>query len=89
LLFPDHGLNDGMSIGNAHEYIYIENQYFNNRYIVKALKSALERNEELELIMVLNGNPNVPTYRFWHPRRLEKLGLDVKEPIIDKHDWCL
>lgn len=35
------------AIGNAQDFIYMENQYFTNRYIVKALKSAPEKNQTL------------------------------------------
>lgn len=71
------------AIGNAQEFIYMENQYFTNRYIAEALKSAIERNPDLQLILVINGNPDVPTYRLWQHRRLKKLGLDVDSPILD------
>lgn len=71
------------AITNAQEFIYMENQYFTNPYIVKALKSALEKNKELQLILIINGNPDVPTYRFYQHRRLEKLGLDVDGPLLD------
>lgn len=71
------------AISNAQEFIYMENQYFTNRYIVKALKSALKRNRELQLILVINGNPDVPTYRLWQHRQLKKLGLEVDSPLLD------
>ncbi|MGC9517672.1 MAG: phospholipase D-like domain-containing protein [Methanomicrobiales archaeon] len=71
------------AISNAREFIYMENQYFTNRYIVKALKAALDSNEDLQVILVLNGNPDIPTYRIWQHRRLKKLGLDLNGPILD------
>lgn len=71
------------AISNAEDFIYMENQYFTNPYIVKALKSALEKNKDLQLILVINGNPDVPTYRFYQHRRLEKLGLDLDSPLFD------
>ena len=71
------------AISNAQEYIYIENQYFTNKYIAKALKAALERNKDLQLILVINGNPDIPTYRLWQHKRLKMLGLDIKEPVYD------
>lgn len=71
------------AIGNARDYIYMENQYFTNPYIVKALKSAMEINKDLQLILIINGNPDVPTYRFYQHRRLKKLGLNVDGPLLD------
>ncbi|MDI6644314.1 MAG: phospholipase D-like domain-containing protein [Methanobacteriaceae archaeon] len=71
------------AIGNAQEFIYMENQYFTNKYIVKALKVALERNKDLQLILVINGNPDIPTYRLWQHKRLKMLGLDLDGPIFD------
>lgn len=71
------------AIGNAQEFIYMENQYFTNKYIVKALKAALNRNKDLQLILLINGNPDIPTYRLWQHKRLKMLGLDLDRPIFD------
>jgi phosphatidylserine/phosphatidylglycerophosphate/cardiolipin synthase-like enzyme len=71
------------AIYHAEDFIYMENQYFTNPYIVKALKSALEKNKDLQLILIINGNPDVPTYRFYQHRRLKKLGLDLEGPLLD------
>lgn len=71
------------AISNAEDFIYMENQYFTNPYIVKAIKAALENNKELQIILVINGNPDVPTYRFYQHHRLKKLGLNLDVPLLD------
>ncbi|MDY9923486.1 phosphatidylserine/phosphatidylglycerophosphate/cardiolipin synthase family protein [Methanobacterium sp.] len=71
------------AISNAEDFIYMENQYFTNPYIVKAIKAALENNEDLQLILVINGNPDVPTYRFYQHHRLKKIGLDLDGPLLE------
>ena len=64
---------DGIS--RARSLIYIEHQYLSARPVVKALAEALEKNAELELIVVLNQNPDITAYRRWQNDRLSKSGL--------------
>ena len=53
------------AINNAQRFIYIEEQYFNSPVIGKALVSALTSRPQLQLILLLNENPDMPTYKFW------------------------
>jgi phosphatidylserine/phosphatidylglycerophosphate/cardiolipin synthase-like enzyme len=62
-------------ISRARYLIYVEHQYLSSRPIVKALRAALDRNTDLELVIVLNQNPDVTTYRRWQNDRLETSGL--------------
>ncbi|MEO7366784.1 MAG: phospholipase D-like domain-containing protein [Gemmatimonadaceae bacterium] len=64
---------DGIS--RAQSLIYIEHQYLSARPVVNALTEALEKNSELELIVVLNQNPDITAYRRWQNDRLAKSGL--------------
>jgi phosphatidylserine/phosphatidylglycerophosphate/cardiolipin synthase-like enzyme len=59
----------------------VEHQYLSSRPIVKALKAALDRNADLELVIVINQNPDVTAYRRWQNDRLETSGL-MKHPRV-------
>jgi phosphatidylserine/phosphatidylglycerophosphate/cardiolipin synthase-like enzyme len=61
------------AIGNARDFIYLENQYFSSVDIVNALLSALDSNPNLQLIIVVNEHPDIPTYRQWQTKRLKQL----------------
>ena len=65
------------AISNATDFIYLENQYFTNKYIMGALKKALENNSDLQLIMVINEVPDVPTYKSWQHYGFEFIGADI------------
>lgn len=62
-------------IERARSLIYVEHQYLTARPVVTALVSALRRRPELELITVLNQNPDLTAYRGWQNARLAKSGL--------------
>lgn len=62
-------------ITGARSLIYIEHQYLSARPIVAALAGALDREPGLELIVVLNQNPDVTAYRGWQNARLAESGL--------------
>jgi len=66
------------AITNAKDFIYLENQYFTNRFIIEALKSAIAHNPDLQLIMVINQVPDVPSYRSWQHHGFHKMGMDLK-----------
>jgi phosphatidylserine/phosphatidylglycerophosphate/cardiolipin synthase-like enzyme len=68
---------------NAEDFIYLENQYFTNKYIVSALKNALDYNPKLQLIMVINEVPDVPTYRNWQHYGFELMGIDLEKSVLD------
>ncbi|MGB9937545.1 MAG: phospholipase D-like domain-containing protein [Methanobacterium sp.] len=71
------------AINNAQDFIYLENQYFTNKFIIGALKKALERNKELQLILLINEVPDVPSYRSWQHYGFEFMGLDLKKLILE------
>lgn len=61
-------------LANAERFVYLENQYFTNPTVAKALRAALDRNERLEAILVLNEWTDIPTYIGWQNRRLQEMG---------------
>ncbi|HET6765525.1 MAG TPA: phospholipase D-like domain-containing protein, partial [Longimicrobiaceae bacterium] len=63
------------AIGRARSLIYLENQYFSARPIRLALSAALERHPELEVVLVVNQNPDITAYRAWQNRRMDEGGL--------------
>ncbi len=71
------------AITNAEDFIYLENQYFTNKYIVSALKNALDHNPELQLIMVINEVPDVPSYRTWQHYGFRLMGMDLEKYVMD------
>lgn len=71
------------AITNAKDFIYLENQYFTNKYIIGALKKSVELNPELQIIMLINEVPDVPTYRSWQHHGFEFMGLDLQKLIIE------
>lgn len=62
-------------IARARSLIYIEHQYLSARAVVEALARSLEQHPALELIVVLNQNPDVTAYRGWQNARLREAGL--------------
>jgi phosphatidylserine/phosphatidylglycerophosphate/cardiolipin synthase-like enzyme len=62
-------------IARARALIYVEHQYLSSRPVVKALRSALDKNAELEIVIVLNQNPDITAYRRWQNDRFASSGL--------------
>jgi phosphatidylserine/phosphatidylglycerophosphate/cardiolipin synthase-like enzyme len=62
-------------IGRARSLIYIEHQYLSARPVVAALADALRRAPTLEIIAVLNQNPDITAYRAWQNARLAEWKL--------------
>jgi phosphatidylserine/phosphatidylglycerophosphate/cardiolipin synthase-like enzyme len=62
-------------IGRARSLIYIEHQYLSARPVVAALAAALQRVPTLEVIAVLNQNPDITAYRAWQNARLAEWNL--------------
>jgi len=62
-------------IARARSFIYIEHQYLTSRPIVAALVDALHRAPTLEIIIVLNQNPDLTAYRGWQNTQLEEHAL--------------
>jgi phosphatidylserine/phosphatidylglycerophosphate/cardiolipin synthase-like enzyme len=50
------------AILKAEEYVYIEDQYFNSREVVNAIKTRLAENTELDVIIVVNARPDIGGY---------------------------
>jgi phosphatidylserine/phosphatidylglycerophosphate/cardiolipin synthase-like enzyme len=63
------------AIARARSFIYIEHQYLTSRPIVAALAAALRREPALEIIIVLNQNPDLTAYRGWQNAQLRKHAL--------------
>ncbi|HET7461774.1 MAG TPA: phosphatidylserine/phosphatidylglycerophosphate/cardiolipin synthase family protein [Longimicrobium sp.] len=63
------------AIAGARELIYLENQYFSARPIRQALSAALDARPELEVVLVVNQNPDITAYRGWQDRRMAEGGL--------------
>jgi phosphatidylserine/phosphatidylglycerophosphate/cardiolipin synthase-like enzyme len=62
-------------IAGARSLIYVEHQYLSARPVVAALAQALRSKPDLELIVVLNQNPDVTAYQRWQNARLAESGL--------------
>ena len=62
-------------ISRARSLIYIEHQYLSSRPVIGALAAALACAPELEMVVVLNQNPDVTAYRGWQNARLRESGL--------------
>ena len=62
-------------IRRARSLIYIEHQYLSARPVVAALADALRRVPTLEIIAVLNENPDITAYRAWQNARLAEWKL--------------
>jgi len=62
-------------ISRARSFIYVEHQYLTSRPIVDALVDALHRAPALEIIIVLNQNPDLTAYRAWQNLQLDEHAL--------------
>jgi phosphatidylserine/phosphatidylglycerophosphate/cardiolipin synthase-like enzyme len=62
-------------IGRARSLLYIEHQYLSSRAVMRALAAALARSPALEVIVLLNQNPDVTAYRGWQNARLAESKL--------------
>jgi phosphatidylserine/phosphatidylglycerophosphate/cardiolipin synthase-like enzyme len=62
-------------IARARRFIYIEHQYLTSRPIAAALATALQLVPQLEIIIVLNQNPDLTAYRGWQNTQLTERGL--------------
>jgi phosphatidylserine/phosphatidylglycerophosphate/cardiolipin synthase-like enzyme len=63
------------ALASARSLVYIEHQYLSARPVVRALVAALATSPALEIIVVLNQNPDVTAYRGWQNARLRESGL--------------
>ena len=65
------------AIGKAKRFIYIENQYFVDPEIIKALVAQLKKEPSLELILLLNNWADIPFYSSSLPIPILGLLLDL------------
>ena len=69
------------AIENATDYIYLENQYFVNKTIAKALVAALNDTNpsraKLQIIVVINVTADAPFYPFWQHRLIKQILSDA------------
>lgn len=63
------------ALHSARSSIYIEHQYLSSRPILHALREALQREPGLEIILVLNQNPDITAYVGWQLNALREFGL--------------
>ena len=63
------------AIARARRFIYVEHQYLTSRPIAAALATALQLVPQLEIIIVLNQNPDLTAYRAWQNTQLTERGL--------------
>lgn len=61
------------AIHRAQSFMYMEAQYCTSPAIVAALRRALTANPRLQLIVLLNENPDMPTYKFWQNGHISRL----------------
>jgi hypothetical protein len=77
----EHGILEGYlrAIEQAKKYIYLENQYFTNEAIGKALVSALNDTSRpaLQIIVMLNLKPDMPCYPSWQAKLIERIRKDA------------
>lgn len=63
------------AFANAQHFIYVENQYLLFRPILEAIRSAMDRNPNLQVILLLNQNPDQEPlkYREWQARAIRDI----------------
>ncbi len=69
------------AISNARDFVYLENQYFTNKAIIRMLRRALKHNPTLQIIILINENPDIVTYVLKQRDMLKRLGLNVRRPL--------
>jgi phosphatidylserine/phosphatidylglycerophosphate/cardiolipin synthase-like enzyme len=92
-VFP--GMTDGekgvleaylRAIGNAQNFIYLENQYFTNDTIGNALIAALHdpKRPKLQIIMLLNVIPDIPMYPSWQVSLISRIRKEATPTNVDR-----
>jgi len=61
------------AIGEAQEFVFLDNQYFTEVAIADALARALIRKKALEVIMVINGKVDLPFYNSLQPELIVRM----------------
>jgi phosphatidylserine/phosphatidylglycerophosphate/cardiolipin synthase-like enzyme len=69
------------AIGQATDYIYLENQYFTSNEIADALVLRIKQSPTLQVIFLTNNKVDIPGYKNWHPATIKRvlLGLDATD----------
>jgi phosphatidylserine/phosphatidylglycerophosphate/cardiolipin synthase-like enzyme len=69
------------AIGNASDFIYLENQYFTCEEIADALVIAVKANPKLDVIFLTNNAVDIPGYEIWQPATIQRVrdGLTAEE----------
>jgi len=62
-------------IARARDFIYVEHQYLTSRPVAAALATALRLVPKLEIVIVLNQNPDLTAYRAWQNIQLTERAL--------------
>lgn len=62
-------------IRGARELLYVEHQYLSCRPVIRAIREALDREPGLEVIALVNQNPDITAYRGWQNARLAESAL--------------
>jgi phosphatidylserine/phosphatidylglycerophosphate/cardiolipin synthase-like enzyme len=76
------------AIRAAEKLIYIEHQYLSSRDVANELADALKRNDSLEIVIVINQNPDITAYQRWQNERLLETGL-LHHPRVGTFSlWC-
>ena len=77
----EQGILEGYlrAIEQAKKYIYLENQYFTNEAIGKALVAALNDTSRpaLQIIVMLNLKPDLPFYPSWQAKLIGRIRKDA------------
>jgi phosphatidylserine/phosphatidylglycerophosphate/cardiolipin synthase-like enzyme len=76
------------AIGNAQNYIYLENQYVTNEAIGTALAHALTdlSRPRLNVILLLNINPDLPLYPRWQRKLVARVRDAMRKNINEDPD---
>jgi phosphatidylserine/phosphatidylglycerophosphate/cardiolipin synthase-like enzyme len=69
------------AIGQATNYIYLENQYFTSADIADALVLRIKQSPALQVIFLTNSKVDIPGYKDWHPATIKRVlvGLDAAD----------
>jgi phosphatidylserine/phosphatidylglycerophosphate/cardiolipin synthase-like enzyme len=72
------------AIAVAQDLIYLENQYFTNDAIADALVLALKARPNLQVIVLINIDPDVPGYRTWQRKLIVRMRKALEVPELQR-----
>ena len=61
----------------AERFIYIENQYFTNEAITEAIIARLKTNDQLQLILLVPVEPDIPRYPHWQKGLIQRIAKSL------------